>query len=885
MKRTPLLITLGILLLVVGGFFVHERFFNQERVSPWTLVPQDAILVYERGNCQDCIGEFTSSTIWKIIERAIHYQKPSDSLRQHLHDLLTPGSGQLISLHVTKKDDFDVVYYLPGPALIPADLADNAHRIETRELNGIAITELSHANETLSLTNIGGVWVASFVPFLLEDVIRTYTDPQRNGFRELYTQTPSLATIRDDAGNVHVQLKRLSDLIGSFTGPFSTLALPLGRSAILDVKARPASLVLNGFSVDTTAGRSGFLLSVFDHQSPVSFGLKHLVSNRTLAMKTFGVTDGPAFAGALERYLSRHRRTGRDTLVQLASAPEKIDELVATIGDEFGICFVESSRGNDLSRVLLVEATAPERWLEMMNQLSDRFSVDTVFHERYSDYLIREVPVYRFPEKLLWPFVTGFDQTFYTSVGSTILIGDNLEDLKVFLDDIDTEETWSKSVSVNRFLESTLLESNVSLYVNGSAIWNALLPHLQPKWQHFVGENGRLLRAMEMCSFQFSHLNNNYYTNLSLTFQPFDLSLTPQGKDRVLVNFDDGLQRLHVVKSHVNRSNEILIQDSLNDLSLLSAEGKALWKMPVGDKIVSEVTQVDFYDNGKLQYFFATRDAFHLIDRLGNYVESYPIRLEGIQVDHVSVIDYDNSRNYRFMVADERGRMWMFDKHGKNLEGWQPKDGGGKMAMPPRHHRIKGRDFIVAIRADGNVLVMNRRGETLKGFPLNTGAIPSGDYFLEIGPSIAESWFVFISEDGYRVRFNTEGKALSKEALVRTSPLSLFSLVREKSNKSYLVLQQDGRQLLVTDASGKRLFSAALTNINPGDVSFTDFGAGRRFIVISDVRQQMCYAYDGAGKMLTVPPVEGHAIDIRPVNSDEFQLFFIHGKTLTIQPL
>jgi hypothetical protein len=58
---------------------------------------------------------------------------------------------------------------------------------------------------------------------------------------------------------------------------------------------------------------------------------------------------------------------------------------------------------------------------------------------------------------------------------------------KRFLEDIDREDTWGKSVVQNQFLESTLLESNVSLYVNTPRVWNVLENFLHPRWKEFAG--------------------------------------------------------------------------------------------------------------------------------------------------------------------------------------------------------------------------------------------------------------------------------------------------------------------------------------------------------------------------------------------------------------
>ncbi len=875
------MITLTLVVLVAGGFWLYSEVFDSESVEPWDLVAADAVVVYENEQGVKGLDKLTETTLWRLLERAAFYRKPTDSLRQKISAIVREKRGALVSAHITKKDDFDFVFYLPEA---PSGLGSirGPYRHSSREFNSIRIDELMLENQVFSYAVIDGVWIGSFTPFLVEDVIRTHTTRPESKFSRSRGTGPSFATIRDDAGNLYVQIRYLAELISVFTTPRNSRPLPIGKMAILDIKPSENSLVMNGFSVDTT-DHDQFILSIFQHQSPVSFGLKNLISNRTIALTHYGVSDGSSFRDDRSRFAGVKNSLVRDSLKQLATTFPGIEDLL--VADEFGVCYLESSRGREISHVLLIEAGEREQWLKIFNAISERYSMDTVFHERYSQYEIREVPINRFPEKLLWPLVRGFSQSFYTSIGDVILIADNLEDLKEFLNDIDNDETWGRSVLQNRFLESTLLESNVSLYFNAARVWNMLLPDLQSKWQSFLRENAGLMQALEMSAFQFSHLNNNFYTNAIMTFRPQGAGVLATAKDRIITNFDRGLQNIYAVQSHVNRSDEILIQDSVNDLSLLSSEGKVLWKIPIGDKIVTDVTQIDFFNNGKLQYLFATRDVIYIIDRLGHHVEPYPLHVPGLNIEYLTVIDYDNSKRYRILVADKDGKLWMYDLTGKNLDGWKPRDVGGGLAMAPRHHRIKGKDFMIAVRKDGHVFLMNRRGENLRRFPLDTDCVPLGDHYLEIGKTIDESNFVIISRDGFRIRFNTEGEIKSRETLLKTSVTSTFSLVSEKSHKSYLILQTDGRQLTITDDQGKKLISNNVTGITAGDVKYMDFGSGKVYIGIIDKTQGFCYVYDEGGNLLSAPPLEATDMDIRPFGGRQIRVFFIHGKSLTIQPL
>lgn len=887
MKQTPLFITVGILILIMGGYYFYEKVILKDPAKPWDLVPAETILVYEKDVCNSCIEQMRQTSLWHIVERASLYSKPFDSLKTKLNSIIGSREGLLVSAHITKKDDFDFVYYLPNAKNVLEQVSSfsflKGYTYSEREFNSVRINELSLHKHTFSWVVIEDVWVGSFTSFLIEDVIRTYNG--KSNFRKANPEVQQLPRISGDAGNVYIQLKNFSDWLSVFISG-NAKSYSLGKSALLDIKSVNNSMVFNGFSLDSTA-YSNYLLSIFRNQSPVSFSLKNYVPNRAITFTSYGINDGAAFSADLQRFVSAHHPHLRDTVNKLSSALQfEWKDLYNEVADEIGVCLVEGIETHRISKILMIETKAPDLWLKHLNAISEKLSVDTIFYERFSNYIIQEVPAHRFPEKLFWPLVQGFDQTFYSSFGNIIVMGDNLEELKFFLEDIEEEDIWGKSVSKNQFLESTLLESNVSVFINTPKVWNVLIPKLQPRWRQFVRDNQTLLQSIQMSAFQFSHLNNTYYTNITINHskEKTDLALTSSSR-RNVVHFNQAIHKLHAVRSHVSRANEILIQDSLNDISLVSMEGKVLWKIPVGDQITSDINEVDFYNNGKLQYIFTTHDAIHIIDRLGNYVPPYPLYLKGKDIQHLSVVDYDRSKKYRFLIIENNGKLWMYDKFGKNLEGWTPRDVGEALLVPPRHHRIKGRDYIIAIRKDGYVHLYNRRGEMLKNFPLDLQGKPMGDYFLEMGSDIANTFFVVVTRDGYRVKFNPEGKIENRETLLRASVGSQFSLIAEKSNKSYLILQHDTRQLTITDESGKKIITNDYISQRNLDIKYYHYGAGKTFISLTDKTQELSYVFDGNGNLVTNPPLESTAIEVRLANSDQSYVFFIHGKTLTIQPL
>lgn len=882
MKKIPLLLTLGFVLLTIGGITLYQYFFNREKLSIWDLIPQQTVLVYEIDNCESCRNQ-KGSTIEQIIERVIFDFQ--DSTKKALEILSTPKKGNAVSMHVTSKSDFDLIFYFSEDQGSEFDFAINSwkrnkeRRSVERELNGTKIQEFNFDRKLLSCVKLDKIWVASFTPFLIEDVIRTYTSGDKSTFISDISSVQSLPRIKGDPGNLYIHLENFVSWLEVFYED-GYLLPSIGKASLLDIKQDNHSLTLNGFSLTAETKKSS-LLTYFERQSPIQFGQKQFISNRTILATNFGISDGLLLYKNLEL---ANNKSIRDTLVALANTD--FEKIFTSFGKELSLCYQESKNGR-LSKVILFETAEPKSWLDAFDRFSKAVEKgDTVFFEKYSTYEIREIEMHDFPGKLFRPLVSGFDQTYYTWMGNTIFLTDQLEVLKQFIDDIDQENVWGKSVAFNKFFESTLLESNVSIYFNTPLVWNTLSNRLNPRWKKFIMANQSLLNSLDMGAIQFSHLNNSFYTNALWTFSdliPYE-SADSKKSERLVANVNSPIINSPFVnKSHVSKEDEVLIQDSLFTLHHLSSNGKVLWSVLLDGPIIGEVKQVDFFNNGKLQFFFATSKKLHVIDRLGKYVAPFPVEFKIKDLQYVSLVDYDNSKKYRFLLADKSGRLWMYDKGAQNLEGWKPKSIGGELFTNAKHHRIRGKDYIVAIQKDGWAHVMNRRGEYVKGFPLNLDARPEGDYYVEIGNTMASTNFACVSKDGFRIKFSLEGKVLSRETLVKPSFDTQFGLVAEHHNKSYLIKRQDAKRLVLLSEEGAELVSNDFVGFNPVAIRYYDFSAGKIFISITDLTQDISFIYDGKGKLLTPTPVVGSSIELRPGKSDLPKTFIVDGNTLIIQ--
>ena len=891
-KRLPLIITLTLAVGLAGLYFFYARYYKLDSIKVWDLVPQEAILVYEPGNCISCVDLAEKSPFWQVAKKTSLHAKPIESVKE-IDNLFKTMSFALVSLHPIKKDDFDFVFYgstkskqtLQLDSGIQNMKANKQAKFSSREFNSVQINEISIGNHIFSWAVIKNVWVASFTPFLVEDVVRTYESDSRGAFKSKLGSNQA-KIVKSETGNLYINLPNFSKWLSVFTEQELPFMLNnLGKSTILDSKIDDKSIVLNGLSSDS-ANQSFYSLSVFEKQSPVPLSLKQLISNRTAILVSYGVSDGIKFSESIRSFSNTHRTELNDTIDKLSKELNiQIEPLREGIKGEVGISYLET-REKKLSKVLMIQTGEPERWLKTLGMLSEKFSADTIFVERFSEYEIRELALYNFPEKILWPLATGFKTSFYTSIGNTILIAEDIEELKKCLDDIDREETWGKSVSQNQFLETTLLEANLSVYINTPKIWNTLSARLRPEWVQFIQENRSLLNSIRMGAIQFSHLNESYYTNLTWANGRYSSkrSETVVSKgERTMTNFSSAIYKAFVVESHVSKDDQILVQDSSYRLNLISTDGKVLWGISLGQPIVGRIHQIDYFKNNKLQYLFATTSTLYLIDRLGNPVEPFPLQLKIRDAEHLSVIDYDHSKKYRFLVSGKSGKLWMYDKEGNALDGWRPNTTEGSLLIAARHHRIKGKDYVIAIRTDGIVYLMNRRGELYKKFPLNLETRLSGNYFLEIGNSMSTTYFVVVAKEGFKIKFNLEGKILSRETLIKTSIDAQFGLVCDDSRRSYIVVRQENKQLSLFDESGKEILKNEYIGLHRASIEYFDFGSGNVYYALTDLQENLSFIYGNKGNLITSPPVESHWIGVRQGDGDNLSVFGTLDKTLTIQ--
>jgi hypothetical protein len=226
-KSKPLLITAVFIVVLTGGYFFYTNFINHSTISAWDVVPAETILVYEGSSCETCMDQVKSSAVALLINQAA-FLSDRDSLKGFTKVILSNfRQGSLISLHITKKDDFDFVYYVPYSPIVDQQFSAFIDRmtkqsgskkvvVSDREYNSVKISEVTLQGRTFSWVKLENILVGSFTPVLVEDVIRTYKMDSRN-FRDAIGGVYQLPKIKNDGGDIYVNLRKASEWLSLFT--------------------------------------------------------------------------------------------------------------------------------------------------------------------------------------------------------------------------------------------------------------------------------------------------------------------------------------------------------------------------------------------------------------------------------------------------------------------------------------------------------------------------------------------------------------------------------------------------------------------------------------------------------------------------------------------
>lgn len=561
-----------------------------------------------------------------------------------------------------------------------------------------------------------------------------------------------------------------------------------------------------------------------------------------------------------------------------------------------GVCTVSLNQGDPDSKEVYIfpvndTTKVSEILLYAANERLDP-SDSAVYNERFISSSIGYINEEDYLSKLVSGSPTLKGAPFYALFQQVLLMSEDLDALKAILNDFEAEATWGRSIEKRRILDDLIQETDLTYIQDFEFASDPIKQKLKPKWREFFELNHQMLDVLALFKFQLNRTSSSMLVAGDLAFKEnFKTSKrtdrTVEAKSNILANIfaDDVITtKPFVVRNHNNSQMEVVFQDNTNNLYLTNKQGEVLWKKRLTSAIRGDIHQIDFYKNKKLQYLMFSDSLIYLIDRNGDDVDGFPKKVSSDRLFNGSnIIDYDNSRQYRYLTMDRRGDISLFSKEGEPLEGWNPKSIGSPLLETPFHVRIRGRDGFIAVETSGKIHLLNRKGESYQGFPVPIDGRFVGDIALTRGANFDQTLISLMSEEGEFVQVNFEGELVKQKQFVRPNTRTTFSLVYDALKTTFNIIQNDGSTLTFFNDQSEEIFTVDYPNSKEVSVDLYNFRNGKEVFVIRDTKEQVMRIVDKEGRFLTsvIPNSERISI-LYYQNKLEYEVFVNFANQMNI---
>lgn len=867
--------TILVVMTAGGLFFLYNYYTSRTELEIWDIIPSQVGLVYEPHNGRESVESFYKDDFGKafaetdagvLLRNNLTYL---DSLFgvEEFNKILSI-SNPIIAIEPFSSTDIGFLIVL-NMSKVPKKILtegfgelNRRFKASKRNYNNYTINELRTKNGTFAYSMEEGFWFGSFTPVMVEDVIRQFSETEPKSFKSFNPELFKLAKLTGDDGNIYINNNELTRVINVFLDPLKRIENlnKIAKSGFFDINISKETLLLNGFSYK--GNKSDF------------FNILENSNSKTTNIRLFI----PSSAALFYQYQFGELDQGSD-----------LSGLLGTIEPEISFTYLEAASLPESDYLLYLRIKDAENVISSLQGLAEvgLSDGDTVYYENFSDFRITELRIPDFYSKIhsVIPFKDNVQ--FYTIINDLVVVGNSVETIKSLILDIETENTWGKSVVKTNLMTNTLDQASFSVFMDIPKVLFMLKDNFHSKWKEVILNNDEALRKYRLATMQFSVTDNKLYTNITLSVDlENSFSITDRKKLDPDVNTElsnDIVVKPAIVRNHNNGRREVITQTSDNILVLLSPDGDIEWADSLSAPITGEIYQIDYFKNGKFQYFFGTDSALHVIDRNGVYIEGFPVKLH-YSIDFISLIDYDNSREYRYLISDIKGNLYMYDKSAKSLDGWEPNVLNGRLLAPPAHLRVRGKDCIVAFQQRGNLCVMNRRGEMMPGFPLKVGVDITPEYAIQYGKDFSSSYLRVITEDGLLSKISLTGKIAESRQILRLKRDSKFSIVPDVLGHDFVIARKEIGTFTFLNSNGDDVFMESLISSNNFLWQYYNFGSNRKLYAVTDTEQEFSYLYNEKGELINKSPINsGYKIGvIFSESKNEFKIYTAYSKYVNI---
>lgn len=688
-------IPLAILTAALAGMAIYLFVFSGN--DTFDAIPKSAIAVLKVKDWSQFNEKLSTTTTGAELKKTAAIQKLQDEIDiiqtlLHIDKSLSKAisSGQTIaSLHLTSASEFDFLYTIElsgvndNTILNRVQSSPQLKTVKVRIFKNNKVVDVALRNgKELSFCKLNNILAFSFAPFLIENSITCVLNGENLNNDKNFQSIKGKLELSDL--NLYINFSKTDIIL--------PVALISGKSPLLSDLKEYA--IWGRYQVNFTNDQIEL------NGTAVTYNVKQKPdANNTSENLLFrNIPDNASFVNVSLINIDQVKNTGSVNIAEKyfsnwllpAKAFAVIEPLnenyisqnvfIATISDKNAALrglknFIAADGGNPIA--------------------IDTFRDSEIFSLRNGG-VINQL----YPNSLV-----SFNNCFVAVTKEVALFCNNSDVLKLSLEKISNGETLIKDKTFLNAGKGALISNTGVLYINTQRS-DYLLKHLIPEnssLHKFVKSFNTILT---FSTFEENKINSHVFLKAGEANNPTAEILW---KTKLLSgsNFTPQL-----ITNKQKNDREIFVQDTDNTVYLVNQSGQILFSKNVEAPVLGEVQQIDYYNNNTFQLVFNTASFVYILDKAGNDIASYPLRLSSKASAGLTLVTDVSKKTASIFVPCINGNIYGYEANGKPLAGWSPRSGLGVCNYSLQALSLRTNNFLLSFSENGIATLLDIKGNT-----------------------------------------------------------------------------------------------------------------------------------------------------------------------------
>ena len=793
MIRRGQILLLLLLLLIIGGVGTYLYYHNKgkEYRAAAMAVPESTVIAYQGQKLSSAFIATSKQELYRFLGRRKDVEAFNrefyyfDSLlyANPLFKKVLQTKPLVVALNVPATNAFHLVFLQqPEGTYDESDIeafVQKIHpgtRIFEHVFKGIKVYDVKSATRQslFSYSFPGGILALSRDPLTVEDAV--------NGFLSHSQSKDPMTTVMAgmlDKEKIFINYTRLPYILSNYSsGSYHNELKDMDQLAgygVYDWNFEKQKFTLSGELVPDTDNQSMWSLFAGQHAHDIS--IDSILPASTALYMDWNIDRFDSFYFKYKAFL-KEKKWLDDHDKKAKEAPD----MSSWIGNEWAYALLEPASDDAASEpMMVIKPKDINKALNSLNatELKDNDGNNTV----YRDCHISQLALKESFSLVFGNLFKAFDRPYFTNIGSYFIFAPGRQTL---LRCIDAHFDKQNLRATPAYKEQRLKygNSNFLLYLNPGK--SALLgySYARETYHEKYRDNMSVYKGFNAFVFQINAEGQTLKNTLNLGMT--SSALTSSSALWSLTLDADMHGKPYILAAAASKKN-ILVQDINNQIYLIGNGSNVLWKRNINEAIVGEVTTIDLYKNGQLEYLFATENQLYLIDLSGNDVGGYPIRLGTRTKTGVALFDFNNNKDYSYFVEGEGNRVYGYNGNGSPLSEWASVTTDSRLSCPLKRINIAEHNYLIGLSDKGMVYAWTEKGRAAVK-PIASKTHFKNPVQISFGPTLSECSVLCLDTGGvfYDIKL---GGSIAKRSFRRfgKSPYFLYFDANGNKQNEYII--------------------------------------------------------------------------------------------------